>query len=85
MESKGKDSTALPGEEWKCKLAFLTDVAAHLNFINLQLHGRHRMITDMCDAVKAFLSEAALMGDECASVPVVSHSHLPNNIKFRSI
>lgn len=35
-------------------MAFLADVTAHLNALNLQLQGRDRMITDMYDAVKAF-------------------------------
>lgn len=34
--------------------AFLADITAHLNALNLQLHGRDRIITDMYDAVKAF-------------------------------
>lgn len=54
MDSKGKDSTVLRDEKWKCELAFLADITAHLNVLNLQLQGRDRMITDMYDAVKAF-------------------------------
>ena len=54
MDSKGKDSTVLRDEKWKCELAFLADITAHLNALNLQLQGRDRMITDMYDAVKAF-------------------------------
>ena len=42
----------LQNKEWKFELAFLVDVAGHLNFLNLQLQGRHRMTTDMYDAVK---------------------------------
>ncbi|XP_072239317.1 general transcription factor II-I repeat domain-containing protein 2-like [Leuresthes tenuis] len=54
MDSKGKDSTVLRDEKWKCELAFLADITAHLNALNLQLQGRDRMITNMYDAVKAF-------------------------------
>lgn len=54
MDSKGKDSTVLRDEKWKCELAFLADITAHLNALNLQLQGHDRMITDMYDAVKAF-------------------------------
>ncbi|KAL7859442.1 hypothetical protein SRHO_G00145890 [Serrasalmus rhombeus] len=53
MDSKGKDSV-LRDEKWKCELAFLADITAHLNALNLQLQGRDRMITDMYDAMKAF-------------------------------
>lgn len=52
MEIKGKDCTVLQDEKWKCELVFLTDITAHLNTLNLQLHDR--MITDMYDAMKAF-------------------------------
>lgn len=54
MDSKEKDSTVLRDEKWKCELAILADITAHLNGINLQLQGRDRMISDMYDAVKAF-------------------------------
>ena len=54
MDSKGKDSTVLQDKKWKCELAFLADITAHLNVLNLQLQGRDRMITDVYDAVKAF-------------------------------
>ena len=53
IESKGKNSTVLQDKEWKSELAFLADVAAHLNFLNLRLQGRNRMITGKYDAVKA--------------------------------
>ncbi|XP_035500193.1 general transcription factor II-I repeat domain-containing protein 2-like [Scophthalmus maximus] len=54
MDSKGKDTTVLRDEKWKCELAFLADVTAHLNVLNLHLQGRDRIITDMYDTVKAF-------------------------------
>lgn len=54
MDSKGKDSTVLRDEKWKCELAFLSDITTHLNVLNLQLQGRDHLIIDMHDAVKAF-------------------------------
>ena len=54
MDSKGKDSTVLRDEKWKCELAFLADITMHLSVLNLQLQGWECMITDMYDAVKAF-------------------------------
>ncbi|KAM4620367.1 general transcription factor II-I repeat domain-containing protein 2 [Polymixia lowei] len=54
MDSKGKDSTVLRDEKWKCDLAFLADITTHLSVLNLKLQGRERMITDMYNAVKAF-------------------------------
>lgn len=60
MDSKGKDSVVLRDDKWKCELAFLADITAHLNALNLQLQGRDRMITDMYDAVKAFQGKLLL-------------------------
>ncbi|KAL7865249.1 hypothetical protein SRHO_G00104960 [Serrasalmus rhombeus] len=54
VDSKGTDSTVLRDEKWKCELAFLADITAHLSALKLQLQGRDPMITDMYDAVKAF-------------------------------
>ena len=39
------------------KCEFLADITAHLNALNVQLQGRHHMITDMYDAVKLLLWE----------------------------
>ncbi|KAK0137704.1 General transcription factor II-I repeat domain-containing protein 2 [Merluccius polli] len=60
IESKGKDSTVLRDEKWKCEVAFLADITAHLNVLNFQLQGRDHMITDMYDAVKAFQWETQM-------------------------
>lgn len=54
LDCKGKDSTLLRDEKWKCELAFLADITSHLSVLNLQLQEWDRMITDMYDAVKAF-------------------------------
>ena len=54
MESKGKDSSVLQDEDWKCEPAFLADVTTHLSHVDLQLQGRELMITVMYDTVKAF-------------------------------
>ncbi|XP_025089089.1 general transcription factor II-I repeat domain-containing protein 2-like [Pomacea canaliculata] len=54
MDSRGKDSTVLQEEKWKCELAFLCDITTHLNALNLQLQGRGHLITHLHDAVKAF-------------------------------
>ncbi|XP_029656397.1 general transcription factor II-I repeat domain-containing protein 2A-like [Octopus sinensis] len=36
MNSKGKESKVLRDEEGKCELAFLVDITAHLNVLNIQ-------------------------------------------------
>ena len=54
MDSKGKNPTVLWDEKWKYVLVFLADIITHLSVLNLQLQGRESIITDMCNAVKAF-------------------------------
>ena len=54
LQSKGKDTTILRSEIWRCNLAFLADISSHLSALNVQLQGRGCMIIDMYDAVKAF-------------------------------
>ena len=84
MDSKGKDTTVLRDEKWKCELAFLADVTAHLNVLNLHLQGRDRIITDMYDAVKAFkvkllLWETQMHLSNFASLPL-----LPSDVLTKS-
>ena len=43
-----------------CEVAFLCDITSHLNALNLQLHGRGRVITDMYATVRAFKTKLRL-------------------------
>ena len=52
----------------------MADVAAHLNFLSLQLQGGNRMITDMYDAVKAFQLKLLLWE---AQMPLRKLTHFP--------
>jgi len=60
LESKGKDTTELRDEKWRCELAFLCDITMHLTTLNLQLQGRGHVITHMYNAVKAFQTKLRL-------------------------
>lgn len=60
MESKGKDTTELRDKEFLCEVAFLCDIAGHLNELNLLLQGRGRVISDMYSTVRAFKNKLSL-------------------------
>ncbi|XP_028663975.1 general transcription factor II-I repeat domain-containing protein 2-like [Erpetoichthys calabaricus] len=60
LQSKGKDTAELQEQKFMCELAFLSDIASHLDALNLQLQGRGRIITEMYSSVKAFKAKLCL-------------------------
>ncbi|XP_043931708.1 general transcription factor II-I repeat domain-containing protein 2A-like isoform X1 [Protopterus annectens] len=54
MESKGKPVPEFENANWMADLAFLVDITAHLNDLNLCLQGENLLITDMFQIVTAF-------------------------------
>ncbi|KAG8235640.1 hypothetical protein J437_LFUL013631 [Ladona fulva] len=54
MDSKGKPVPELENENWLADLAFLVDITAHLNELNMRLQGENQLINDMFQAVTAF-------------------------------
>ncbi|XP_043917683.1 general transcription factor II-I repeat domain-containing protein 2B-like isoform X2 [Protopterus annectens] len=54
MESKGKPVPEFENASWMADLAFLVDITAHLNDLNLRLQGENLLINDMFQTVTAF-------------------------------
>jgi hypothetical protein len=54
MEKKGRNIEELNDEGRIKNLAFLVDVTGHLNNVNKELQGENKLITDMCNDIKAF-------------------------------
>ena len=54
LEMKNKAVPLLADATFQCDLAFLTDIAHHLNELNLKLQGKKQIITQMYDQVKSF-------------------------------
>jgi hypothetical protein len=54
MEKKGRNIEQLNDEGWITDLAFLVDVTGNLNNVNKELQGKDKLITDMCNNIKAF-------------------------------
>lgn len=54
MQNKENVIPELEDETWLSDLAFMCDVTAHLNALNIKLQGQKQLITEMRDTVKAF-------------------------------
>lgn len=54
MDSKGKPVPEFENENWLVDLAFLVDITAHLNELNIRLQGKNQLINDMFQTVMAF-------------------------------
>jgi len=44
----------LENSQWLCDLAFLTDISAHMNTLNLKLQGKNLLISDLANNILAF-------------------------------
>jgi len=64
METKGKSVSELADDNWNCDLAFLVDVTAHLNDLNLRLQGTNQFVSTMFQIIKAFETKLKLWYDQ---------------------
>lgn len=60
MQGKGKPVVQMDDPEWTRDLAFLVDITQHLNFLNVNMQGRNKLVTEYYDSVRAFQSKLAL-------------------------
>ncbi|PRD32063.1 UNVERIFIED_CONTAM: zgc [Trichonephila clavipes] len=51
---KGEHITELEDEKWLMNLAFLCDITAELNDLNLNLQGKNKCLTDIMSTIKTF-------------------------------
>ena len=54
MKMKNITVPLLADATFQCNLAFLSDIAHHLNELNLKLQGKKKIITQMYDHMKSF-------------------------------
>jgi hypothetical protein len=54
LEEKDKQTGMLKEQSFKCDLAFLVDVTAHLKDLNKKLMGKNQFISQLVNAVSAF-------------------------------
>ena len=66
MEQKGTAVPEFTDSTWMCDFAFLVDVTAHLNQLNVQFQGRDHFINELFQFVSAFRDEVVTVGDTTA-------------------
>ena len=49
--------------DWQNDLAFLVDITAHLNALNMQLQGSNKLFTNMCNYVASFQMHLQLLAN----------------------
>lgn len=54
LSSKGNNVDIFSDEKWLSDLAFLVDITALLNHLNLQLQGKDNLINQLADSIRAF-------------------------------
>ena len=54
LEGRNVDAVEFRDEQWIRKLAFLTDITAHLNNLNLKLQGSNQLINELYQHIVAF-------------------------------
>ena len=53
MLEKVGDFKELKNSDWVLDLAFMVDITDHLQFLNKQLQGRNKLVTELYDAICA--------------------------------
>jgi hypothetical protein len=66
----------LKDEGWITDTAFLVDVTRHLNNLNKELRGKHKLITDVCNNIKAFRVKLRLWETQLKLHNLVHFPHL---------
>ncbi|KAL1492435.1 hypothetical protein ABEB36_010687 [Hypothenemus hampei] len=61
MATTNKSYPQLEDNKWVLDLAFLSDITAKLNELNLQLQGKNKTLTDMVSAVNTFKAKLSLL------------------------
>jgi len=67
MLEKGRDVKELKNSEWVQDLAFMVDITDHLQFLNKQLQGRNKIVTELYDAIRAFKLKLQLFENQLAA------------------
>lgn len=66
--------TKLRDAEFLCDLAFLTDITAHLNHLNLRLQGKNQTVSDLYAHMNAFQNKLSLFKQGFSSDhPILTH------------
>ncbi|XP_008179270.1 zinc finger BED domain-containing protein 5-like [Acyrthosiphon pisum] len=61
LKSRGDNYDCLTNNTWLQNLAFLTDITAHLNTLNVQLQGKDGTIIELLSSINGFKSKLILL------------------------
>ena len=75
LEMKGKNTDEIKDESWIQDLAFAVDITAHLSDLNLKLQGKNKLITQLYDDIKCFITKLSLWKTQLSRENLV---HFPN-------
>lgn len=74
LEMRGQNTDEMKSERWFQDLAFAVDITAQLNDLNLKLQGRNKLITQLYDDVKCFITKLTLWKSQVSNENLV---HFP--------
>ncbi|CAL9703583.1 unnamed protein product [Knipowitschia caucasica] len=81
MQSREEDTSLLDNTEWLLDLSFLTDITEKLNYLNCELQGTGKTVTNMISAVNTFKAKMNLFSAHLKRKSVV---HFPSVQKVLS-
>ena len=61
LKSRGDNYDCLTNNTWLQNLAFLTDITAHLNTLNVELQGKDGIIIELLRSINGFKSKLILL------------------------
>lgn len=76
LEEKGKQTRMLKETSFKCDLAFLVDITAHLNDLNKKLMGKNQFANQLANAVTAFKLKLQLFAKQLSCENFINFPYL---------
>ncbi|KFD46752.1 hypothetical protein M513_12379 [Trichuris suis] len=74
LEMKGQNTDEIRDENWLQDLAFAVDITARLTDLNLKLQGKNKLITQLYDVIKCFITKISLWKSQLSNEDLV---HFP--------
>ncbi|XP_023224764.1 general transcription factor II-I repeat domain-containing protein 2-like [Centruroides sculpturatus] len=73
LKERKNNTRNLEGQRWQCDFAFLANITAHLNNLNLRLQGKMQLVSQLASNINAFMTKLAFFK---------SHMHSENFTHF---
>lgn len=79
---KGRNTDEIKDESWLQDLAFAVDITAQLNDLNLKLQGKNKLITNLYDDIKCFITKLRLWKSQVLNENLV---HFPTCKELKTV